>query len=130
WEFYSLPLYVERPMLVPRPETAHLVEAVLKTHPRQVADICTGTGCVAVAVAKWLPNAAVVGTDINPAAVALARKNAARHGLEERVRVFEGDLLAPVRDFAPFDAICANPPYVEDEAWATLSRNITEYEDP
>ncbi len=130
WEFYSIPLHVERPILVPRPETEHLVEAVLAARPERVADICTGTGCVAVAVAKQRPAALVVATDVNPQAVALARRNVARHGLESRVRVFEGDLLAPVRAHAPFDVVCSNPPYVEDEAWATLSPNITDYEDP
>lgn len=130
WEFFSLPFYTEAPILVPRPETEHLVEAVLDVKPARVADVCTGTGCVAVAVAKNLPGAAVVATDMNVLAVKLAKRNAARNGVGERVAVFEGDLLAPVRGLGPFDAICSNPPYVEDSAWETLSPNITQYEDP
>jgi release factor glutamine methyltransferase len=130
WEFFSLPFYIEPPILVPRPETEHLVEVVLERRPRAVLDACVGSGCVAVAVAKNLPDCRVVATDTNPQAVALARRNVARHGVGDRVEVREGDLLAPGISDAPFDIVCANPPYVETGAWETLSPNITRYEDP
>jgi release factor glutamine methyltransferase len=130
WEFFSLPFYMEPPILVPRPETEHLVEVVLEHQPRLVLDACAGSGCVAVAVAKNLPGCRVIATDTNPQAVALARRNAARHGVGDRVDVREGDLLAPAIPDAPFDVVCANPPYVETGAWDTLSPNITRYEDP
>lgn len=130
WEFFSLPLYVEPPILVPRPETEHLVEAVLESGAARIADLCTGSGCVAVAVAKHASPATVFATDTNLKAVALARVNAARHRVDDRVDVREGDLLAPIASCGPFDVVCSNPPYVEDAAWETLSPNITRYEDP
>lgn len=130
WEFFSLPFFIEPPILVPRPETEHLVEAVLAARPARVADLCTGSGCVAVAIAVNAPAAYVAATDTNPQAVALAGRNVARHGVDDRVQVFEGDLFDPIAGDAPFDVICSNPPYVEDDAWAQLSPNITRYEDP
>jgi release factor glutamine methyltransferase len=134
WEFYSIELAVEAPTLVPRPETEHLVEAVLKftgNHPARVLDLCTGTGCVAIAIATNAPGAAVTAVDINPAAVALARRNASRLGLTDRVRAIEGDLYAALSKGEPaFDVICANPPYVAEREWAGLSETIRKFEDP
>lgn len=134
WEFFSIELAVEPPMLVPRPETEHLVEAVLAfigDRPARVLDLCTGTGCVAIAIAKSAPRATVAAVDINSAAVALARRNVARHGLGERVKLVEGDLFAALPSGeASFDAICANPPYVAEGEWAGLSDTIRKYEDP
>lgn len=134
WEFYSQPVYVERPILVPRPETEHLVEAVLdfvKRRPARILELCAGTGCVAVAVAVHAPQAQILATDINPRAVALARRNVERHGLHARIALGEGDLwdaLPPGE--APFDVVCANPPYVEEKDWAGLAPDIRLFEDP
>lgn len=134
WEFFSLPVYTQRPILVPRPETEHLVEAVLAfigDRPARFLDLCTGTGCVAVAIAANAPAGRGVATDIQPAAVALARRNVERHGLESRVRVYEGDLFdALPPEEAAFDAICANPPYVADAEWNILAPDIRLHEDP
>lgn len=134
WEFFSLPLYVEPPLLVPRPETEHLVEAVLSfvgTAPARVLDLCTGTGCVAVAVAHGAPETRVVATDINPQALAVARRNATRHKLLDRIDLYWGDLFEALPEGEPpFDAVCGNPPYVEDAAWQGLMLDIRRYEDP
>ncbi len=134
WEFFSIELAVEPPMLVPRPETEHLVEAVLAfigDRSVRVLDLCTGTGCVALAIAKNAPRATVVAADINPAAVALARRNVAQHALADRVSVVEGDLFAALSPGeSMFDAICANPPYVAEGEWEGLSDTIRKYEDP
>jgi len=134
WEFFSLPVYTQRPVLVPRPETEHLVEAVLAfiaDRPARFLDLCTGTGCVAVAIAVSAPASCGVATDSNPAATALARRNVERHGLESRVQVYEGDLFdALTPEEAEFDAICANPPYVADAEWDTLAPDIRLHEDP
>jgi release factor glutamine methyltransferase len=134
WEFFSLEFEVERPALVPRPETEHLVEAVLDfigSRPAGVLDLCTGTGCVAVAIAKNAPGARILATDLEPRYVDLARRNVARHGLSDRVRVAAGDLFAAVpAGEPPFDAVCANPPYIAEAEWAGLSETIRRYEDP
>lgn len=149
WEFFSIPLKTRAPVLVPRPETEHLVEVVLewagqaqaRDRARPVGpagqcaprllDLCTGTGCVAIALAKNLPNATVVATDIADEALALARENVELHQLSSRIAVRAGDLFDALdANDDPFDAICANPPYVEDGAFPGLSPAIRLYEDP
>jgi len=123
-EFYSLPFHVTPDALVPRPETELLVEQAverLRALGREgwMWDVCTGTGCVAIAAAKQVPAARALATDLSPAAVELARKNARRHGLEDRVQALVADLLAlPAEWTGPraFDVITANPPYIPDAA--------------
>lgn len=123
-EFWSLELEVTHDVLVPRPETELLVERTLaaiagRTRPA-VLDLGTGSGAVALAVAKERADAAVTATDVSPEALAVARRNAARLGLRN-LRFFAGDWYAPLGT-ARFDAIAANPPYVaaDDPALAAL----------
>ncbi|MBN2307460.1 MAG: peptide chain release factor N(5)-glutamine methyltransferase [Candidatus Hydrogenedentes bacterium] len=134
WEFFSLTFAVEPPILVPRPETEHLVEAVLSflgCAPARVLDIGTGTGCVAVAIARNAPSCHVVATDVNPASLRLAQANATRLGTVDRMRFLQGDLFEALdAEEAPFDAICSNPPYIQDGDWAGLSPVIRLHEDP
>lgn len=133
WEFFSLEFEVEPPALVPRPETEHLVETVLDFiggRPARVLDLCTGTGCVAVSIAANAPPAQVVAADIEPKYVALARRNAQRHGVADRIECLESDLFLGAKHLETFDVVCANPPYVEAGAWATLAQTIRDYEDP
>jgi len=107
--FRRLELAVDARVLVPRPETEHLVEAALGLpHGARVADVGTGSGAVALALADERPDLHVVGTDSSPGALAVARANAARLGLA--VELLEGDLLEPVD--GPLDAVVSNPPYV------------------
>jgi release factor glutamine methyltransferase len=121
-EFYSLRFEVTPDVLIPRPETEALVaEAIghLKAlgRPGRVWDACTGSGCVAVALAAQAPDAVVLATDISPAAVKLTERNAARHGVHDRVLARQGDLLAlppDAADLSPFDLVVANPPYVAE----------------
>lgn len=136
WEFFSLAFIVRPPVLTPRPETEHLVEMALDhlrhrgaaAGPPRVLDLGTGTGCVAVAVARNLP-CDMIATDINPDAVALARENAAKHGVS--IHVCAGDLFDGLpQDAPPFDCIVSNPPYVEEDAWPGLSPVIRLHEDP
>ena len=133
-EFYSLDFIVRPPVLIPRPETEHLVEtglAFAKEAGRRlrILDLCTGSGCVAVTLAHELPGSTVTAVDIAPVAAALARENAARARVP--VRVLEGDLFdALPADEPAFDLITANPPYVEAAEWDTLAPDITRYEDP
>jgi len=120
-EFWSLPLAVTPDVLIPRPETETLVEAVLARMPRResplsILDLGTGSGAIALALAKERPEAQLTATDVSDAALAVARKNAAALGLLERVRFASGDLFAAVRG-ERFDVIVSNPPYVaESEA--------------
>jgi release factor glutamine methyltransferase len=114
-EFWGLTFEVTPDVLIPRPETELIVEAILRIAPDreaplQIVDVGTGSGCVAIAIAHERPRAAVLATDISEAALAVARRNASRHGVADRVRFTAGDLLETIG--GTFDAIVANPPYV------------------
>jgi release factor glutamine methyltransferase len=130
-EFWGLELEVTPDVLIPRPATELIVEAVLelfrdRTAPLRLADVCTGCGCVAVAMAHERPAATVIATDISPEALEVARRNAARHGVGDRVSFRHGDLLDGIE--GPFDAIVANPPYVVDGARPALQPEVRDYE--
>ena len=125
-EFWSREFEVGPGVLIPRPETEHLVESVLTRfsdhgRPWRFADIGTGSGCLAVTLACEYPAAGVTATDISDSALAVARRNAARHGVAERMHWYRGHLYEALPPgTAPFDAIISNPPYVSlDE-----SRNL------
>jgi release factor glutamine methyltransferase len=116
-EFYGLALHVTPAVLIPRPETEHLVEAVLaeldESAPLRILDVGTGSGAIAIALAHHRPNARVVALDLSPAALEIAASNATRHHLADRIRFVESDLLAAILPTeADFDAIVSNPPYV------------------
>lgn len=122
--FYRRTFAVDERVLVPRPETEHLVEAALddlrkrgKSEPR-VADIGTGSGAIAITIAAEIPGAWVFGTDISRAAIAVARGNAARNNVFQECTFLHGDLAAPLARFAPFDCVIANLPYVPSAAIA------------
>lgn len=136
--FFGLEFVVNRDVLIPRPDTETLVEHVLQTvrydpslkSPR-ILDLCTGSGCIASALASRLPTATVLATDISPAAVALARQNVERLKLGSRVQVECGDLYEPltrVVDAAPFDLIVGNPPYIRSGLLPQLDRSVRDYE--
>jgi release factor glutamine methyltransferase len=118
-EFWSLEFKVTKDTLSPRPETEMLVEEAVKAlrgvERPVVVDIGTGTGCIAVAIATEVPSATVHAVDLSPAALAVARENVRRHGVEARVRLHEGDLFAPLAGVlapASVDVVVSNPPYV------------------
>src|SRR6202163_3242015 len=127
-EFWGLEFQVTPDVLIPRPETEHVIEVALdrlalrelragrpqKTAGEglQIADIGTGSGCIAVALAKELPAANFVATDISSAALAVAQRNAQRHGVAGRIRFLESNLLDAFRSPVSFDLIASNPPYV------------------
>ena len=115
-EFWSLDFAVGPAVLIPRPETERLVEVALdilrsRARPR-VADVGTGSGCIAIALAHERPDLTVWASEISADARVLARSNAARLGVDQRIQFVSGDLLAPLAGAAPFDLICSNPPYV------------------
>jgi release factor glutamine methyltransferase len=127
--FRGIDLRVAPGVLVPRPETEEVVDAALEVldrmespdnAPTAVLDLCTGTGCIALALAAERPGLAVTAVERAPAALELARENAARAGLGGNFRLLEGDLyepLGPDETFALFNLIIANPPYLTPEEW-------------
>jgi len=132
-EFYGLMLKVSPAVLIPRPETELLVEAVLERLPAdretKIADVGTGSGAIAIALAYRLPKAWVTAVDLSQAALAVARDNAAVHGVTGRVRLLSSDLLAAVAGEV-FDAVVSNPPYVPEADRDSLDRQVREFEPP
>ncbi len=126
-EFYGREFIVNRLVLVPRPETEHVVEAALalRPEPERILDIGTGSGILAITLAMELKNATVTATDISAAALAVAQKNAQQLGAGERVRFGESDLFAALDD-ERFDCIVSNPPYVA--TGEVLEPQVREYE--
>jgi release factor glutamine methyltransferase len=130
-EFWNLTFEVSPAVLIPRPETEGLVEAVLEWFPDRdarlrLADVCTGSGCVAVAIAVERPQATIIATDISAAALDVARRNAVRHGVADRVECVPGDLLKPLT--GPFELIVANPPYVPAPSRTALQPEVRNFE--
>lgn len=121
-EFWSLRFQVDERVLIPRPETEGVVEAVLEAVTGRgepaVADIGTGSGAIAIAVAHERPDARLTATDRSNDALDVARANAAAHGA--RIDFLEGDGLAPLDGRGPFDVVAANPPYVDERDYARL----------
>lgn len=128
-EFFGLAMKVTPDVLIPRPETEHLVEAALHRVNREqairIVDVGTGSGAIAVALAHTLPNVSVTGVDLSPAALKVARGNAIRHGVSDRVQLLQSDLLAGVRGEL-FDAVVSNPPYIAESE--ELEPQVRDYE--
>ncbi|MBZ5501498.1 MAG: peptide chain release factor N(5)-glutamine methyltransferase [Acidobacteriia bacterium] len=151
-EFWGLEFEVTPAVLIPRPETEHVVEVALErlgprgirirmdtgepSAPLRVADVGTGSGCLAVALAHELPHATIFATDISAGAIEVARRNAARHGVADRIHFVDCDLLeaffvsplATSHSPLSFDLIVSNPPYVARNEAATLAREVREHE--
>jgi release factor glutamine methyltransferase len=163
-EFWGLGFEVSPAVLIPRPETEHVVEVALErlgtrgikinlatgapSPPLRVADVGTGSGCLAVALAHELPHAEVTATDISAPALEIARRNATRHNVADRIRFLECNLLdaltdnlsspvgarhaVPLRrtDQEPFDLIVSNPPYIARNEASELPREVRDHEPP
>lgn len=148
-EFWGLDFEVTPDVLIPRPETEHVIEVALdrlgvsatgdsqrRNSPFLIADVGTGSGCIAIALAHELPGARVVATDISAAALEVARRNAARHGVAPRVEFMHCNLLdalfheslATSHQSRSFDLIASNPPYIGRSEAATLPREVREHE--
>lgn len=129
-EFWGLEFEVTRDVLVPRPETEIIVEealAIAKSHDcRTVADVGTGSGCLAVAIATELPGVHLTAIDVSRDALAVARRNALRHAVADRVAFLEGSVLRPLD--GRVDLIVSNPPYVPDSAASALPVDVIQYE--
>jgi release factor glutamine methyltransferase len=130
-EFYGLPFRVTPDVLIPRPETEHLVEQAIAlarefTEPR-IVDVGAGSGAIAVVLAVHLAGARITTIDVSADALALARENAARNAVSEQLRFLQGDLLEPVAG-EQFDLVVSNPPYVPERDRGSLSVEVREYE--
>jgi release factor glutamine methyltransferase len=147
-EFWGMDLIVTPAVLIPRPETEHVIEAVLQTlglgagnltagegdselhlgreATLRIVDVGTGSGCIALALAKELAGAEIHATDISASALEIARANAARHQLEDRIEFHQGDLLDGLRP--PFDFIVSNPPYVGESEADQVQLDVRKFE--
>jgi len=135
--FCGLEIAVNRHVLIPRPETELLAErgwtflnqlSTTNPQPSTALDFGTGSGCLAIALARHCPAVQVQAIDLSRAALALARENAARHGLAERIQFCEGDGFATVPSGTQFDLIISNPPYVPSAQIATLQPEVRDYD--
>jgi release factor glutamine methyltransferase len=134
-EFWGLEFQVTPAVLIPRPETEHLIEVTLerlaerRRHDNlRFADIGTGSGCIAVALAREFSGVQIFATDISSAALEIAQRNAERHGVSERICFVECDLLRAASEEELFDVIVSNPPYVARGEEAQLQREVREHE--
>lgn len=135
-EFYSLTFHVTPDVLIPRPETEFLVLGVLDAVKQlgitdrlvEVADVGTGSGAVAVSVAKHAANCHITAIDLNAQSLSVARKNAEQHDVADRIEFLVSDLLAEVPVPQRFDILASNPPYVAQTEMAKLSREVRDYE--
>lgn len=138
--FFGKPYSVNRSTLIPRPCTETLVEHVLQWHRLNpghlnplIADIGTGTGCIAISLAAQIPDSRVIATDVIPEALDLAKSNAARHKVSDRMEFRLGSGVEPLVSGGPpgerYDVICSNPPYISDAEWETqVDRNVKGHE--
>lgn len=148
--FFTMRFKVDRRVLIPRPSTQTIVEEILQ-HTRanlddhtlrdsdagrgiMIADICTGSGCIASALAKHLPGSRLIATDISQDALDCAKENIDTHGLTERVELLQGDLLDPIlshpvaSSVGSFRYIASNPPYIPDNEWDAVEPNVKDHE--
>jgi release factor glutamine methyltransferase len=130
--FYGRPFKINRAVLIPRPETEMLVEFAIEKcsaleRPITIADIGTGSGCIAVSVASEIPHANVFAVDISSQALLIAKKNVAKHELTGRITLFNGDLLTPLAGRS-FDLILSNPPYIPRVDLENLMPEVVQFE--
>ena len=140
--FLGRPFLVGPDVLIPRSSSESIIQCVLDRHRggaaggdvpdiRSVADIGTGSGCLAITLAIHLPEVRVTATDLSTAALDIARSNAQRHGVEDRIDFVVGDGCSPLRSMASegkFDLVVSNPPYIADHTWSTLDANVRDHE--
>jgi release factor glutamine methyltransferase len=135
-EFWGLEFMVTPDVLIPRPETELILESILRpgqdrNRLLRIIDLCTGSGCIAVSLAKELPQARILATDKSLKALSIAGANARRHGVADSIRFFKGDLFGPLEELdihGQVDIIAANPPYVPSVDYGTLQPEVRDYE--
>jgi release factor glutamine methyltransferase len=134
-EFFSLSFLVTPDVLIPRPETEFLVlrlrdlvKQAAVQDVREIADVGTGSGILAVCAARYAQPCRVTAVDISPAALAVARRNAAEHGVADQIEFVESDLLGAIVADRQFDFILSNPPYIRSDEMVQLPRDVRDYE--
>jgi release factor glutamine methyltransferase len=131
-EFYGLPFKVTPAVLIPRPETEHLIEAVLQrlpqNQPLRIVDIGTGSGAIAIALAVHLPQAQITALDLSPEALTIASTNAETNNVANRITFLQSDLLSALAHEKPYDAIVSNPPYIPETDSPTLHPEVRDHE--
>jgi len=135
-EFWGLEFKVTPDVLIPRPETELIIEAAIaivqnRNQRVRIIDLCTGSGCIAVSLAKELAFAHVIATDASEQALAVARENTRDHGVADRIRYLEGDLFEPLKELdirGQIDIIVSNPPYVRESDLPALQSEVKDYE--
>ncbi|WP_353618277.1 peptide chain release factor N(5)-glutamine methyltransferase [Pseudodesulfovibrio nedwellii] len=131
-EFYGLDFHVTSDVLIPRPETEHIVEEVESLYPKDTCfsyvDLGTGSGILAVTIASLFPKAECVAIDLSSAALAVAEGNAIQHGVEKRIRFCQADFTQDILGEDVFDLIVSNPPYVTQAEFDEASHEVTEFE--
>lgn len=135
-EFWGLDFMVTQDVLIPRPETELIIETALTLVPNKdvrltILDLCTGSGCIAVSLAKELASARIFASDKSEKALDVARENARRHGVADRVRFLEGDLFGSLEELdlrGRVDIMVSNPPYVPSEEYSTLQPEVRDHE--
>lgn len=123
--FMGLDFYVDENVLIPQPDTEILVEAAIKIakEKMQILDLCTGSGCIGIALAKYLKNAQITLADISKKALEVARKNAIHHQVEDKIELIESNLFENLEN-KKFDLIISNPPYIRTSVIPTLSKEV------
>ncbi|MFK7777386.1 MAG: peptide chain release factor N(5)-glutamine methyltransferase [Gimesia sp.] len=131
-EFFSLDFYVDQNVLVPRPDTEtlvmELVDEAQKAASPYILDLCTGSGCIAIAGAAHCPHASFLATDISTAALAIAEKNAETNGQSQKIRFLESDCFGNISVDSGFDIIVSNPPYIPDSEIESLEADVRQHE--
>lgn len=131
--FFGTEFQVNASTMIPRSCTERLVEQVIthcqeKAPSPRIADIGTGSGCIAVTVATHVPDAKITATDISPDALELAKVNASVQNVETQITFLEGDGSTPLLDLDPFDVVCSNPPYIPDDEMSQLAPHVVDWE--
>jgi release factor glutamine methyltransferase len=134
--FFGAEFNVNQSTLVPRTCTETIIEQTVRHCETEtqtdgtfrIADIGTGSGCIAITLATTLPNCQITATDISEDALSLAQDNARLHGVEDQITFVLGDCTSPLQSLEPFDAICSNPPYIPDREFSTLDPNVRDWE--
>lgn len=135
-EFFSRTFRCDPRCLIPRPETEQLVSAVLSYakaigesgQELTIGDLGTGSGCIAISLALELPSARIVATDLSQDALEIAAENALLHGVQDRVKMIQGDFLDALDGMGPFDVLVSNPPYIPERERAALPRDVVMFE--
>jgi release factor glutamine methyltransferase len=135
-EFYSMELNVTPACMIPRPETELLVQRAIeflrtRNGTQLVCDLCTGSGCIAAAIANNYPNVRIIATDICDDALAVAAMNIQKYQLQDKIKLLSGDLFEPIipqLDAGQFDLIVCNPPYISSVEYEKLDKNVRDYE--